>query len=221
MPSDPLENIDPKVLGERLRSARKAAGFTQDAAAENLGYARTTVVAIEKGDRKVNAGEIIRFARLYGKEVSDLVNVRKNYQPLVPQFRSGFAASNPGSELDFDKFVLVAEELEALAADYLELERLCEAPLLKDYPPLYRLEGSYNPPQELGEEVAGAERSRLGLGDAPISGLRTILQEAVGLRVFYYPMPSPLAGVFACNDEFGGCIGINSKHPSPRGNWTL
>jgi Zn-dependent peptidase ImmA (M78 family)/transcriptional regulator with XRE-family HTH domain len=221
MPSDPLENLDPKVLGERLRSARKAAGFTQDAAAENLGYARTTVVAIEKGDRKVDAGEIIRFARLYGKEVSDLVNVRKNHQPLVPQFRSGFAASSPGSELAFDKFMLVAEELEALAADYLELERLCEAPLPKDYPPIYRLEGSYNPPQELGEETAGVERSRLGLGDAPISDLRTILEDAVGLRVFYYPMPSPLAGVFACNDELGGCIGINSKHPSPRGNWTL
>jgi DNA-binding XRE family transcriptional regulator len=47
-------------------SARRAAGFTQHAAAENLGYARTTVVAIEKGDRKVNAREIIRFARLYG-----------------------------------------------------------------------------------------------------------------------------------------------------------
>ena len=98
MPSDPLENIDSKVLGERLRSARKAAGFTQDAAAANLGYARTTVVAIEKGDRKVNAGEIIRFARLYGKEVSDLVNVRKNYQALVTQFRSGFAANIPGDQ---------------------------------------------------------------------------------------------------------------------------
>lgn len=221
MLKNPLATIEPRVLGERLRNTRKAAGLTQDAAAESLGYARTTLVAIEKGDRHLSESEVIRLARLYGREVSDLINMRKNVQPLIPQFRSGFAASTPGAQLSVDKFMAVAEELEALAADYLELERLCHSPLTMDYPPVYRLEDSYTPPQELGEEVAGAERNRLGLGEAPISDLRTLLEEVVGLRVFFYPMPPSIAGVFACNDELGGCIGINSKHPAPRGNWSL
>jgi DNA-binding XRE family transcriptional regulator len=40
-------------LGERLRSARSGANLTQDAAATAVGMSRTTLVAIEKGQRAV------------------------------------------------------------------------------------------------------------------------------------------------------------------------
>jgi Zn-dependent peptidase ImmA (M78 family) len=120
-----------------------------------------------------------------------------------------------------DELVNVADELESLCNDYIELEQLCEMPLPKDYPSVYRLEDSYNHPEELGEEVAVDERNRLGLGDAPITDLRAVLEEAVGLRIFYFPMPSLIAGLFACNDVIGGATGINSRHPVLRGNFSL
>ena len=71
------------------------------------------------------------------------------------------------------------------------------------------------------EEVATAERNRLGIGDGPLSNLRERLENDVGLRIFYLPMASKLAGLFAYNDELGGCVGINSGHPRDRRHWSL
>jgi DNA-binding XRE family transcriptional regulator len=48
-----LENRDPTELAERLRAARMKAGLTQEAAADALKMARTTLVAIEKAQRRI------------------------------------------------------------------------------------------------------------------------------------------------------------------------
>jgi DNA-binding XRE family transcriptional regulator len=49
---DILNTIDPQTLGARLQEARKARGLTQDTVAATMEMARTTVVAIEKGERR-------------------------------------------------------------------------------------------------------------------------------------------------------------------------
>src|SRR5258708_38278 len=61
-----MNNLAPAELGERLRGARSGANLTQDAAAAALGMSRTTLVAIEKGQRSVRPEELLAFARLYG-----------------------------------------------------------------------------------------------------------------------------------------------------------
>jgi len=142
-------------------------------------------------------------------------------QPLVPQFRSGPPTARAIAKLVEDDFIAAAEELESLASDYYALEEMCGMPLPMDYPAIYRVENSYNRPEELGEEIAQAERARLGLGIGPIADLRALLEDAVGLRVFHYKMASAIAGIFACNDQLGGCIGINSQHPTARRNFSL
>jgi Zn-dependent peptidase ImmA (M78 family)/transcriptional regulator with XRE-family HTH domain len=221
MLEQPLDSIDPKVIGKRLQHARRSRGLTQERVAKNLGYSRTTVVAIEKGERRVTEAELIEFAREYGRSVSEFVRLRPDTHPLVPQFRSGPLSNRSSLSIDTNVLLPVAEELESLARDYFELEQLCEMPLPKDYPPVYRVEGSVNRPDELGEEVAASERARLGLGHGAISDLRSLLQDAVGLRIFYFKMPAIIAGVFAYNNELGGCVGINAQHPVPRGNFSL
>ena len=221
MLSNPLSSIDPKLLGERLRHARRARAFTQEQVAEALGYARTTIIAIEKGERRVTSEELLRLVQHYGRSVSEFVSQQTNTQSLVPQFRSGPPTARAVAKLVESDFTDAAEKLEGLATDYQELENLCEMALPKDYPPIYRVEDSFNQPEELGEEIAQKERARLGIGDAPISDLRALLEETVGLRIFYYRMASAIAGIFACNDDLGGCIGINSRHPAARGNFSL
>ena len=54
-----MSNLAPAELGEQLRGARSGANLTQDAAAASLGMARTTLVAIEKGQRSVRAEELL------------------------------------------------------------------------------------------------------------------------------------------------------------------
>ena len=60
-----------------LQEARKACGFTQQAVADHLEMARTTLVAIEKGERRVTPDELIKLAAFYGRRVSELVSRKR------------------------------------------------------------------------------------------------------------------------------------------------
>jgi Zn-dependent peptidase ImmA (M78 family)/transcriptional regulator with XRE-family HTH domain len=217
MDSEALKKLNPRVLGERLKDARKARGLTQDAVAKQVGILRTTLVAIEKGDRRVSPAELIDLAGMFGRPVSEFLSQRGNKQPFVPQFR---LPPNQTSVTETE-LISAAVELEALARDYVELEELCGPVMRPNYPQPYSLEIHGVTPEQRGEEVASEERTRLGLGDGPITDLRVLVEEAVGLRVFYLDLPSRVGGMFACNDDLGACVAINRKHPSTRGNWSL
>ena len=210
-----LEIIDPMVLGTRLQDARRARGLTQQAVADEMDIARTTVVAIEKGERRVTPHELLRFASIYGRPVSDFVSRDTITESFVPQFRAVLKdefAEDTGLQT-------VAIELQKLAEDYFELEKLCNLPLARAYPLPY--DTSKSSPERAAEEVATAERNRLGVGDGPISNLRERLENDIGLRIFLFKMPGKISGVFAYNDVLGGCVGINSDHPRDRRNWSL
>src|SRR5437016_4472323 len=61
------------ALAARLRAARRDADLTQDEVARDLGIARTSLVALEKGERRVKPDELISLARLYGRTVDELL----------------------------------------------------------------------------------------------------------------------------------------------------
>lgn len=217
MDSELFKQLDSRQLGERLKDARKARGLTQEAVATKLDILRTTLVAIEKGDRRVTPGELIEMAKMFGCPVSEFVSKRANKEPFVPQFRLP-----PGQQnVTESEVVAAAMELESLARDYVELEEINESVMRPIFPPMYALDVPGATPEQRGEEVAAEERTRLGLGDGPIADLRTLLEEAVGVRVFYLTLPPKVGGIFACNDELGACIAINRGHPPTRGHWSL
>lgn len=210
-PNDP----DPRILAARLQNARSAAGLTQQQAADQMEMARTTVVAIEKGQRRLKPEELVRFAGLYHRPVSEFVGRQ--------EVATGFAAQFRSSERELlsahADFAQTAFELERLAADYAELEHIVGRRRSRDYPPVCETSGAG--PEQIASEIAAAERHRLGLGDGPVGTLRERLDTDVGIAVFYFPMPSKMAGVFAYNQDLGACIGINARHPRDRRHWSL
>jgi Zn-dependent peptidase ImmA (M78 family)/transcriptional regulator with XRE-family HTH domain len=206
-----LQELDPRVLGGRLQEARKSAGLTQQQVADDLRIARTTVVAIEKGERRVSAHELIAFAKRYCRSVSDFVSRRIVTESFVPQFRA---------TQEYDEATeQVGLELQTRAEDFAELEKITVMPVPRVYPPPYETTGAS--PEQVAEDIANLERGRLGMGDGPIPDLRDRLASQVGVRIFYFPMPSKIAGVFAYNESLGACIGINVNHPPDRRNWSL
>jgi len=210
-----LSQIDPAVLGARLQEMRRSAGFTQQAVADELEMARTTLVAIEKGERRVTPHELLRLASIYGRQVSEIVGRPAVAESFVPQFRAGLRdqfAQDLGLQA-------VTVELQKLAEDYVELETICGLPMARAYPVPYDV--SRSSPDRAAEEVATAERNRLGIGDGPISNLRDRLESDVGLRIFLFKMPAKISALFGYNDTLGGCIGINADHPRDRRNWSL
>src|SRR5258706_4362770 len=191
-----LDNLDTRELGRELQRARKQSGLTQEDAAAVLNVARTTITAIEKGDRRIKVDELIKLAKAYGRQISDFVRSRPVIEPFQVQFRGPYIRS----AVDNAKIAPYIQQLEDLARDYLELERILEAPLTHRYPPEYSITGLNL--AQAAEDIATQERNRLGLGDGPIPILRDILEQEVGLRIFYINLPSKFSARYLYDHQF-------------------
>src|SRR5882724_370057 len=137
METNILDTIDMRELGKELQQARIKRGLTQEEAAKIIEVARTTITAIEKGERRIKAGELISLARAYGRQVSDFVRQRPQVESFQPQFRAQFRGPYLLTDLDEQAITPSIATLEELCRDYLELEEIMEAPLVRKYPPIY------------------------------------------------------------------------------------
>ena len=215
MDDDVLRSVDPRAIGQRLRDGRTAKGLTQQDAADHLGVARTTITAIEKGQRRIRPVELVDLASCYGRSVGEFLRQSEPTPAFVVQLRAALA---PHSSVEPVLRPYISE-FQRLCEDYLELEHIRGAPLSRRYPVLYEM--SRTAPEDVAEDVATAERNRLGLGDGPLLNLREVLESDVGLRIFYMDLPSPVAAMFAYTDDLGGCIAVNRKHPEERRRMSL
>ncbi len=64
------DEVERQRLGERLREARKYLGLKQEEVATYLKIQRTALTDIESGQRRVEAIELTRLAKLYKQPVS-------------------------------------------------------------------------------------------------------------------------------------------------------
>ncbi len=207
------QQLTEQSVRARLRNARRDKGLTQEEAAAALGMSRTTMVAIEKGDRVITAQELTAAAELYDRPVSELLRPGPPIEDFVGQFRTSLSRSPEAEDLEH-----AIREIEKYVDDYRELERLTNSPA-PSYPPAYSV-GRLDP-DAAGADVAATERNRLGLGDGPIANLREILEVKLGIRVFFIPLPSEIGGFFAFTETMGACMAINANHPAERQQWTM
>jgi Zn-dependent peptidase ImmA (M78 family)/DNA-binding XRE family transcriptional regulator len=206
----PLSTMDPRSLGARIREAREACGLTQQQLSDRMGVARTTIVAIEKGERRLKPKELVELAALLGRSVSQLLQRSAPADDFVVQLRGSLPSTTSG-----DAEVLPhIREFQDLCDDYVRLEEICQAPLRRRYPPEYEIQGT--DPELAAEVVATSERRRLDLGEGPLVNLREILEADIGLRIFQLKLPSKVAGMFAFSEQHGGCIVVNLHHPVER-----
>src|SRR5690242_19901616 len=160
------EQISPAEIGERLRLAREAQKITQADAAEAIKVARTTLVAMEKGERRARMSELQHLAQLYKTSVNALTRKESVHVDLAPRFRKLISAQDSAAD---QAAALMAD----LAKAEVELENLLGVKRTRDYPP--------ERPLLPGDVRAQAEsdamelRQRLGLGVAPIGDIVTLL----------------------------------------------
>src|SRR3978361_2093147 len=126
--STTLERFSPAEVGERLRIARETAKLTQAAAATAATMARTTLVAIEQGQRKLRMDELLRLAKLYGTSVNALFRQESVHVDLTPKFRK-----LPGSS-ETSAIETAAHLLTNLAKAEAELEDLLGVQRVRNYP---------------------------------------------------------------------------------------
>lgn len=217
MNTNPIDTLDLRKLGQELKRARKQSGLTQEDAAELVHVARTTITAIEKGERKIRADELVELARAYGRQVSDFLRSRSTLESFqAVQFRGPTSQKEEHQE----EIEISVSRFEDLCSNYLELEQITGIKSIRHYATEYRRKG-LNLELE-AEGLAQAERNRLGLGDAPLLLIRDILEQDVGIKIFYLPLqPGNLSGIYYYSEDLGGCIAVNSNHEEDRCRWTL
>lgn len=215
MTTNILDQIDLRALGRELQQARKRSGFTQEQAASLIGSARTTLTAIEKGERRIKSDELIALARAYKRQVSDFIRTRPTIEPFAVQFRGPHALS----DLDQARIDPLIADVQELSRNYLELEEIVGSPLQQRYPDEFSIAGLNI--ETAAEELATRERARLNLGDAPLPILRDILEQEVGIRIFYLKFPQRFSAMYFYDHALGGCIAVNSDHQEDRRRWSL
>src|SRR5690348_3712060 len=162
-------------IGERLRIAREAVGVTQATSASAIGAARTTIVAIEQGHRRVKIDEMQKLARLYGTSVNALLRREAVHVDLVPRFRKLIGDSD-------DAITTATRLLTDLARAEIELENLLGIERARNYPPERPiLPGDVTKQAELD---ALELRQRIGLGVGPIQDIISLLEFEFGVRVY-------------------------------------
>lgn len=182
--------------------------------ASELGVSRPLLIAVEKGTREPSSEELVKLAQIYDKQVSELLRPSSPPVAIGARFRAALASA-PGASQLADAVTL----LEGQADNYLDLLRRADTEAPGRYPPTRDI--SRLDPWQAGEDLATEERNRLGIGDGPIQPLREVLEIEVGLRVFLLQLPRQVAGLFVYVDGLGGCIGVNSSHPTERRRWTM
>ena len=82
------DRLTDREIGQRLRVSRQVAELRQADAAGAIGIARTTLVAIEQGRRRIKTQELQELAFLYGTSANAILRHDAVHLDLVPQFRS-------------------------------------------------------------------------------------------------------------------------------------
>lgn len=206
-----LDSLSPVEIGERLRVARESANVTQADAAKAANVARTTVVAIEQGQRQVRIDEIRLLVEKYGTSLNRILRNEAVHVDLIPRFRK--LSGRPQSQKDeTEKAVKI---LNTFVSAELELENvLC----------INKHDAAL--PQERvlrkgdvriqAEQDAKEIRNWLGLGDNPVANLLSILEFQLGVRIYLYELDAEISGLFSYDKRAGACMLLNSKHSYER-----
>ncbi|SRR6266542_3780812 len=199
--------LDRETIGRNLRDARENCDITQQTAAEHLGLSRTLIAQIELGNRPVSPDELAKLAGLYGQSVVDLVGEEPPSDDdlllvlfdLAPELLSRSAKAR-------------TTEVLALCREATSLERRLGR-TSRIAPPHYELPTPRTAAEALaqGDEVAGHERQRLGIGAGPIQDVSELVASQ-GIRLAIVDLPDDLAGLFLLHDSVGAAIWINLRH---------
>ncbi len=149
-------------LGQRLKRAREAIGLTQKRVADQVELTRVAISQIESGHRAVSSLELMRLSRLYGQDMTSLLEERPVEQDaLAVLFRAHpdlIANKNSGGSL---------QNANELLREYTNLKEL----LGLDQEGVYVASKNIWESIQIDGHAAEAERGRIELGVDPIRNL--------------------------------------------------
>lgn len=197
-----------KELAQRLRQAREAAGLTQEGVARALDLSRSSLAQIELGNRAVSGLELDQLARLYGRDIRDLLAAEfVPEESVIALFRASPAVA--GREDVFEALrdcILLSRELAGLESA-LGIDRSRTAVPMYSLGPLRRKDEAI----EQGHRVAAEERRRLGIGERPVTAPEELL-ETQGIRTAMIDLPDEVSGLTLMERGLSLSVIVNRRH---------
>lgn len=202
-----IERLGDVEIGERLRLAREGAKLTQAQAADVIGAARTTIVAIEQGKRRIQMDELQKLATVYRTSANAILRREAVHLDLLPRFRK----LEDSKDDDVERATRL---LNNLVRAEVELENALGVSRARNYPPERPLlPGDV---RSQAEQDAQELRDWLGLGAGPVADIVSLLDLQLGIRVYVRPLEGKVSGLFAYDEAVGACILLNANHPHER-----
>ena len=199
------------LINKRLKMAREKAGLTQAQLAEKLGFKdRQTLAAIESGQRKLSAEELVRAIRVLNVDLDYLTDGFR----LVGEGKFSWRADKNATENLLSAF---EERAGRWIATYRRLGEIQGIKTTVLQPRLALNERSSFEEASADGEALGTE---WGLGDTPALALERAIETNLGALVLYVDAPKGISGA-ACLLPGLNTILINRNEPEGRRNYDL
>lgn len=212
----PLNGLEPNptVIGQNVATARKRRSLNQAHLAQRLGVSRPTLIAIETGQRAPTPTLLAAISHELNTSIQDLTSLVPADEQAVIRFRDPLRTNEPARQaidalIDFGRYFALLE----VKTNRRRRPRVAPALALDDTVDI----------NHAAEDLAASERARLNLGDGPLTDIRLVLEQEVGVLTFGLPQLSntKIVGLFVYADE-RGLIGINLRQADRRRqNWTI
>ncbi len=170
------------IIGARIKSLREQRKLSQEALSEQFGFKdRQTLSAIETGERKLAADELLRAAQIFGVSLDYFTD------PFLLAGEGRFSWRQTG--VDRDRLRGYEEAAGRFIAAFRTLARQTG-----HQPPLIRPALSLTRQSSYDDAIAAGERfsAEFALGDVPARRLAEIMAEKLGILVL---MVDPIEGV--------------------------
>jgi Zn-dependent peptidase ImmA (M78 family)/DNA-binding XRE family transcriptional regulator len=198
--------MEQEILAKRLKKIREDKGITQQKAADALGIPRTAITQIENANRNISTLELSKLAELYHCTVVELLETREREDAFRALLRaSSTVKADPALQKTIEEYLILCRE-------GVTLEKILGISGQKT-PPQYDKSIPENPMQAIrqGEQIAKAERQRLGLGTLPVADMGELISDQ-GIWVVCADFPDDLSGMCLRDETIGTAVIVNRRH---------
>lgn len=198
-----------KELGEKLKIAREGIGLSLKEVSAQMSFpSYQTLLKIEKGQRELKAFELAKISRIYYKSMEYFLDNRQFQETIVLWRDNKNPLSTKKIENIFIQYCYNFANLEKKSNSYLSSNLVMNEEKDKnlDFPEVEKLAIDYS--------------NYLKLGSRPACVLQKILEEKVGIKVFFLDLLDH-GSAAAAKGEFGSAILLNRSNMPWRRNYDL
>lgn len=202
--------------GRNLRLTRERRGLSKRTVAKALGVTQSAFAKVENGSHVLSSDEKEKLAEIYG--CSEYALRRPGDEPHMVDLSASLHRTLPmlRHEKDIESAIMRVIHACDEGMRILRLMGNPEPPKIPKSPA--RIAGTADAIRQ-GEAAASKERTRLGLGAAPLGNIAGLLNNE-GVWSVATRLPDDLSGLFLCHPTVGTVVLVNVVQPPGRRNFS-